>query len=141
MKGLSHAQFDTLGTWECCDRYYTAAVRECRVCGSPKSDNPDERHNQPQPEHRKLQTLELPPQAKKAMVNITGNLLIRITRQINSGGLDSDNLSGGLKELRDAIAEALGRQGDSEKDGLRFEYCQLKGQKATIIEIFKEKNV
>lgn len=140
MKGLTSEQFNSLGTWECCGKIYTSAIRECRICGSPKVDNNTSGDKQPKPERRKLETLELPAQTQKAMVNLAGNLLVRITRQANSSGIDDDNMSGGCKELRDAIAEALGRHGDSEKDGLRFEYCQLKGQKATIIEIFEEIN-
>lgn len=135
MKGIQDVKM-----WECCGKYYSVAVNQCRVCGSAKDNNNPERNKHAKPEHCQLQALELPAQVKKTMVNLTGNLLIRITRQANSGGLDDDNLSGGSKELRDAIAEALGRPGDSAKNGLRFEYSQSKGSAAMIIEIFTDHN-
>jgi len=124
--------------WECCGQYYSPAISRCRVCGAAQGNNNPERNRQPEPECRKLEALELPPQVKKAMGPLTGNLLVKITRQANSSGLDDDNLAGGCKELRDAIAEALGRSGDSTKDGLRFEYSQSKGNAAMIIELFTE---
>lgn len=138
MKGISNERLQKLNLWKCCDKLYAANCQQCRICGNPKADNNTARDSKSQPERSQQQALELPPQTKAAMVNLTGKLLVRITRQINSGGLDDDNLTGGIKELRDSIAEMLGRSGDSEKDGLRFEYCQLKGQKAMIIEIFED---
>lgn len=133
MKGIQNVKM-----WECCGKYYSAAVKQCKACGSAKGNNNLERNKQSEPKCCKLQALELPPQIKKAMELFTGQLLVRITRQANSAGLDDDNLTGGCKELRDAIAEALGRPGDSAKDGLRFEYCQTRGPAAMMIEIFTE---
>lgn len=49
--------------------------------------------------------------------------------------LDDDNFAGGAKQLRDSIAELLGRKGDAEEDGLEFSYRQTKGKKMTIITI------
>jgi len=63
-------------------------------------------------------------------------LLVRICRQ-NYRQLDDDNFIGGCKELRDAITTMLGRKGDSEKDGLFWEYEQKIGEPKTIIEIYK----
>lgn len=63
---------------------------------------------------------------------------ITITRQYSGRGrpYDDDNLSGGIKELRDTIAKYLGLAGDSEEDGVKFYYAQEKGyQTQTIIEI------
>ena len=62
----------------------------------------------------------------ESMVSSDRTLLVRITRY---GGrpLDSDNLAGGCKELRDAIASAFGRKGDSEKDGFEWVYEQENG--------------
>lgn len=59
----------------------------------------------------------------QSMVHSDRPLLVRITRH---GGrtLDTDNLAGGCKELRDAIASAFGRKGDSEKDGFTWIYAQ-----------------
>lgn len=78
----------------------------------------------------------------RPLVHIDGPLLCRITRRVpHSKRLDDDNLSGGAKQLRDAIATSLGRKGDSEKDGLFWEYCQEKADKhETVIEIFRNTN-
>jgi hypothetical protein len=61
-------------------------------------------------------------------------LRVTITRR-SQRPLDDDNFVGGCKQLRDAIAELLGRKGDAEKDGLVWEYRQEKGEKMTIITI------
>lgn len=61
-------------------------------------------------------------------------LRVAITRR-SQRPLDDDNFVGGCKQLRDAIAELLGRKGDAEKDGLEWEYRQEKGEKMTIITI------
>lgn len=61
-------------------------------------------------------------------------LRVTITRR-SPRPLDDDNLVGGCKQLRDAIAELLGRKGDAEKDGLVWEYRQERGAKMTIITI------
>ena len=61
-------------------------------------------------------------------------LRVRIVRR-SPRPLDDDNLIGGCKQLRDAIAELLGRKGDAEKDGLEWEYRQEKGEKMTVITI------
>lgn len=63
--------------------------------------------------------------------------LVRITRY----GLrryDDDNMVGGSKELRDSIAAALGFPGDSEEDGLRWQYAQEKGPPRTVIEVWTD---
>jgi hypothetical protein len=49
---------------------------------------------------------------------------------------DDDNFQGGCKQLRDAIASALGFPGDSERDGLTWEYRQKKGEIKTVIEVY-----
>ena len=61
-------------------------------------------------------------------------LLVRIVR-VGGRRMDDDNLAGGCKELRDAIASALGRRGDSEADGLFWEYDQEAGDEAVRVEI------
>jgi hypothetical protein len=57
------------------------------------------------------------------LVDPAGTLHVRITR-IGGRELDGDNLAGGCKELRDAIAAAFGRKGDSDGDGFEWEYAQ-----------------
>jgi len=79
-------------------------------------------------------TLEFPGTASQGMVHLDGEILVRITR-VGHRRLDDDNLAGGCKELRDAIAAMLGRKGDSEKDGLKWEYIQETGPTETRIEI------
>jgi hypothetical protein len=61
-------------------------------------------------------------------------LRVTITRRAPRE-LDGDNFIGGCKQLRDAIAELLGRKGDAEKDGLVWEYRQERGEKMTLITI------
>jgi hypothetical protein len=51
-------------------------------------------------------------------------------------------MQGGCKQLRDAIAQdLLGLKGDSQKDGIEFEYAQetSKTSKGTKVEIFIKK--
>ena len=76
----------------------------------------------------------------EGMVDIAGPLLIRIIRRYASHmakRYDDDNFIAGCKPLRDAIAAALSRRGDSEKDGLWWEYQQEIGEPEIRIEIFK----
>jgi len=87
------------------------------------------------------QALVVQAQTKKGMVEALGPWIVRIQRQ-GKRELDFDNLVGGCKELRDAIAEdLLGRAGDAEKDGIRFEYAQKisKTETDTIVEIWIDK--
>ncbi|MGE4340540.1 MAG: hypothetical protein AB7E55_32010 [Pigmentiphaga sp.] len=53
------------------------------------------------------------------------------------GRIDDDNLSGGCKQLRDAIAAALGRNGDSARDGLWWEYREEQGPNEVRIDIYQ----
>lgn len=77
----------------------------------------------------------------ESMVDLPGPLLVRITRIIPCvDGLDDDNLSGGDKQLRDAIASMLGRKGDSAKDGLWWEYREEQGPNEVRIDIYKKEN-
>jgi len=72
------------------------------------------------------------------LVDHAGPVLVRLTR-VGGRVLDGDNLQGGCKQLRDAIAAALGRSGDSDADGMQWEYRQRPakiGEEAgTLIEI------
>lgn len=51
--------------------------------------------------------------------------------------MDDDNIVAGCKELRDAIAAALGRTGDADRDGLIWEYRQEQGQPGTRVEFYE----
>jgi hypothetical protein len=83
--------------------------------------------------------LERPQARPHGMVDIPGPLHCRITRVYGPAGkpYDDDNLSGGCKECRDAIAAMLGLEGDSESDGITWTYEQRQGaEPATIIEVY-----
>ncbi len=98
------------------------------------------RRNDPKPKQGGQDALVAKREAEEGMVDIAGKVVVRITRKAYRGDLDDDNLSGGSKQLRDAIASFLGRKGDSERDLLRFEYCSEqaeKGKNQTVIEFFK----
>lgn len=76
----------------------------------------------------------------QGMVKAPGRWLVRITRR-GKRTLDHDNLLGGCKQLRDAIAEDfLGLKGDAEQDGVSFDYAQeiSKTKKETLIEVWRE---
>lgn len=76
--------------------------------------------------------------AAQGLVDIAGPLLVRITRHYIGKRYDDDNFSGGCKQLRDAIAAALSRKGDSEQDGMFWEYRQVvDGRQEITIELFR----
>jgi len=90
--------------------------------------------------HNKQQALELPAQDKKGMVKASGLVIARITRR-GKRKLDDDNMSGGCKQLRDAIAQDLfGLKGDTREDGIEFEYAQeiSKTTTDTLVEFWIE---
>lgn len=61
-------------------------------------------------------------------------LAVRLVR-VGGRPLDDDNLAAGYKPLRDAIASAFGRAGDSEMDGWRWAYAQEPGEIGTRVEV------
>ncbi len=89
-----------------------------------------------QPEHDEQFALVETARRKASMVDFDQPRIVRITRY-GKRIYDDDNFIGGCKELRDAIATALGGRGDSQKDGFEWEYRQKKGEPKTIIEVFK----
>ena len=70
------------------------------------------------------------------LVNPDCSLVVRIVR-VGGRALDDDNLVAGCKELRDALAAALGRRGDSAADGLAWEYAQEPGEVGTRVEVWE----
>jgi len=79
-------------------------------------------------------------ESQNGLVNIAGKVTVHITRVYSGRGrpYDDDNLSGGCKQLRDAISAILGLQGDSKEDGIAFAYHQKKGKETqTLIEIYR----
>ena len=105
--------------------------------GEDNTKNLVERNTHSKKKCSRWETLDVEGEVKTGLVDITGEVTVRITR-VSPRRLDDDNLSGGAKQLRDAIASLLGRKGDSEEDGFRWEYYQEKGEAETIIEILKE---
>jgi len=118
------------------EHYRKQAEEQLRNEKTAYSQDGIRRNNSSVSECRKQKTLGVQKTIKSCMVDITGTLLIRITRQSNRI-LDDDNFSGGCKELRDAITTIIGRPGDSEKDGLFWEYKQKIGEPKTVIEVYK----
>jgi hypothetical protein len=97
------------------------------------------RRGDPEPEPDEGAALGGGGQDAPVLVDHAGPVRVRLTR-VGGRPLDGDNLQGGGKQLRDAIAAALGRRGDSDADGMRWEYAQRParvGEAAgTLIEIF-----
>jgi hypothetical protein len=107
--------------------YYRRQVRTALVNMAAGHPNPE-----PKPDPR--QALDVQGQSPQLLDDPIGPLTVRIIRQ---GGrpLDTDNLVAGCKELRDAIASAIGRLADDEKAGMFWEYDQAPGPTGTLIEI------
>jgi len=102
----------------------------------------DTRGRTAEQKRNELRPLDSPAQGPVSMVNLPGPLVIRLIRHYRKGEreYDDDNMSGGCKELRDSIAAALGRGGDSAQDGFTWEYAQRPsetGEPMTEIEIYK----
>jgi len=77
----------------------------------------------------------------EGMVDIPSPLHVRIIRNVPDRRhfQDDDNQSGGAKQLRDAIASFLCRKGDSEEDGLTWEYITKIGPFSVEIEVHERK--
>jgi len=81
---------------------------------------------------------------RKVLVDPHCTLRVRITRHISGRGrlYDDDNYINGCKALRDAIAAAFGRKGDSEADGFEWEYHQVKdaeqGKAEVEVQVFRK---
>ena len=78
-------------------------------------------------------------EAKKEVDKTSNHFHVKLTRR-GKRKLDYDNLVGGAKSLRDAIAEDLLKlKGDAPEDGITFEYSQVvtKETTDTLVEIFK----
>jgi hypothetical protein len=79
------------------------------------------------------ETLEHQSRLPLLLVDPDRPILVRVVR-VGGRPLDDDNLAGGCKELRDSVASALGRRGDSQADGLFWQYAQEPGELGTRIE-------
>ena len=78
-------------------------------------------------------------QAPQAVDKATGRYHVVLTRH-GKRKLDYDNLVGGAKSCRDAIADILKLKGDAPEDGITFEYAQVvtKETTDTLVEICRE---
>jgi len=111
-------------------------------CLKKAIDDQDTRDRERQQERAERGPLVSSSQNPQSMVNLPGPLVIRLIRHYRKGEreYDDDNMSGGCKELRDSIAAALGRGGDSAQDGFAWEYAQRPsetGEPMTEIEIYQ----
>lgn len=95
------------------------------------------------PKRDRRHALEQSSPHTQGMVTLPFALHVRILRFIPGGPeQDSDNTSGGFKQLRDAIAALCSRQGDSEKDGFfGWEIITKKGPYEIQIEIYEKEEV
>ncbi|MEI8245599.1 MAG: hypothetical protein WCI51_07205 [Lentisphaerota bacterium] len=116
---------ESLNLWECCGNLYSAGVAKCSKCHKSRFDNRSEQCPHPERECNESPALELPASFAPLLEGFTGRVTVWIERH-SPRELDDDNFIAGCKELRDAIAEILGRKGDSESDGITFKYSQQK---------------
>lgn len=127
MKKKACINAENLNLWQCCGNYYAPGIKQCPKCGKMRGSSGLGEHTDSERECPQSPALELPTQLAPLLEGFAGRVLVRIERH-SSRELDSDNFIAGCKELRDAIAEALGRSGDSEKDEIEFEYAQIKSK-------------
>ncbi len=127
--------------WQCpsCGAYNAKGVTICS-CGGTGNHNNAGRNKSAKPKSGKSKTLERSTRTAQSVGNNdTSSLLVKVT-QYSPRELDEDNLSGGCKQLRDAVAESLGRTGDSKAEGFLWQYewqpCREKGEKELVIEIY-----
>ena len=127
---------EKLKLWLCdCGSYNCNGADSCLVCGKKRPDSCATRTPDTKPERRKQDALGEKSAFAQTIQEFTGRLHITIERH-SPRILDDDNFIGGCKQLRDAIAELLGKNGDSTRDGLEFEYLQVKSKvKKTVVKI------
>lgn len=118
MKGISNVEY-----WECCGRTI-AKYGKCPVCGgsNPLLSNPQDCQLK-----RNVRSALGDAGEKIAPILKRGERVrITITRGYTRSPLDVDNMVGGAKPLRDAIARAL-HIDDAESENLEWVYKQEKG--------------
>lgn len=124
-----------LGLWECCEPgvFHTPYGR-CPKCGKTVADRAGAAmRKNTEPEHDEAGALVQLRKAPQGIFPDSVRLRVTIVRGCGGVPLDHDNLVGGCKPLRDAVAALLGRD-DAERHGIEWEYRQEKGA-ATRIEI------
>lgn len=127
---------ENLKLWLCdCGSYNCKGTAICLVCGKKRTDSCATRTLNTKPQRRKQDALGEKSAFAQTIQEFTGRLHITIERH-GPRILDDDNFIGGCKQLRDVIAELLGKKGDSTSDGLEFEYLQVKSKvKKTVVKI------
>lgn len=130
---------EKLGIWEGCNGEWVCAGAACRYCGKARTDHISGRLPQSKPQRDIEPPLELYPKIQKPLIRIDDPCRIVITRGYGPAGpLDHDNFVGGIKHLRDEIADKiLCRKSDAEKDGILWEYKQAPG-KGVKVEFFQK---
>ena len=135
MKKGATLNAEKLNLWQCCGQYLCSGVAVCPICGKSRPDG-----NSGEPSHTELErsqpdALDAKGTLAEILPKFAGRFRITIERH-GPRTLDGDNFVGGCKQLRDAIAELLGKKGDSEADGLDFRYVQVKSTvKKTVLKI------
>lgn len=126
---------EKLKLWECCGNYNSRAIIVCPRCGKERPDSSATGICNTKSQRRKQDALGEKSAFAQTIQEFTGRLHITIERH-SPRILDDDNFIGGCKQLRDAIAELLGKKGDSTSDGLEFEYLQVRSKvKKTVVKI------
>lgn len=139
MRGKEEMRGNQYDIWKCCDQYHAASLSTCSICGKVRSDGLAGDSNTIS-EHHQPSALELPSSVAPLLAGFTGRVVVGIERHARRE-LDYDNFIAGCKELRDSIAEALGRCGDSEQDDIAFEYGQVKSNDEKMVISFTPINV
>ena len=135
-RGIDPEQF---GLWEGCRGEFFTAGSVCRICGKSRADHRAAGFPHAQPQRAAEKTLDTFAEIQIQVCKVDEPCRVVITRGYGSAGpLDYDNFVGGLKALRDQIAEKiLGRKSDAEKDGIEWIYRQEPG-KGCKVEIFQK---
>lgn len=113
--------------WSCCGEWLASGILFCPKCGKQRIDPCSAGRNHAKPERRESDALDAKSEVAEALQGTAGRFHITIERH-GWGTLDGDNFCGGAKQLRDTIAELLGKEGDSTADGLEFDYVQVKSK-------------
>ena len=126
---------EATGIWQCCGEYLSRGIASCPHCGKERPDGGSARTPDAKPERSQCNALDAKSEIAEALSGSAGRFRVTIERH-GPRTLDSDNFWGGCKQLRDAVAELLGKRGDSDADGLEFRYVQVKSKvKKTVVKI------
>ncbi len=128
--------------WQCgkCGGWNAIGVSRCGHCGAMLEAEARAGagwRGHAEPERAEQDALVEAARASGAVFPAGARLVVTVERH-GPRKLDDDNMVGGCKQLRDASAEALGRKGDAERDGLEFRYSQVaakKGREMTVVVI------